>query len=112
MFAFVDERRVQVPRGRHRGENGGEKRLSLRGRGAETQRRQTSVLCVSVPLRHVVPLRPSIELPNPEPVLVLRHIHALADEANAFELEARALLEAGFELQLDLPSGADHALPG
>ena len=45
-------------------------------------------------------------------MLVLRHVHALAAEADTFHLQAHALLHTGFELQLNLAAGAHHTLPG
>ena len=44
-------------------------------------------------------------------VLVLRHIHALAAEMDAFHLQACALFEPGFPLQLDRAARSHHALP-
>src|SRR2546422_30524 len=52
-----------------------------------------------------------LEFPRAEAVLVRDDVDALADEFDAFHFEAHPLLESGFELQLDLTAGADHALP-
>src|SRR5262245_34889653 len=53
-----------------------------------------------------------IELPRAEPVLMLRHIDALAAEAHPFHLQARPLFQRGLPLQLDLAARAYDALPG
>lgn len=52
-----------------------------------------------------------VELPGAEAMLMFGHVHALAAEANAFEFQAGALFEAGFELELDFSAGAQHPLP-
>jgi len=54
---------------------------------------------------------PLVEFPGLEAVLVFGHVHALAAEAHAFEFQAGALLQARFELELDLSAGAHHSLP-
>src|SRR5262245_42122822 len=45
-------------------------------------------------------------------MLMLCHIDALAAEADALHLQTCPLLQSRFVLQLDLTTGADHALPG
>ncbi len=52
------------------------------------------------------------ELPGPEAVLMLRHVHALAHKADAFHFEPHPLFESGFEAKLDLSPGSHHPLPG
>src|SRR5260370_5279102 len=52
-----------------------------------------------------------LELPSLEAVLVFDHVHALTAELHASHLEPHALLRPRFELELDLATGADHALP-